>query len=76
VWATSRASQSFPGHLPPPLLFNTPHSQWSDPTSSRPVLPPTYVNRPPPSGQDSRPPYHHHHQPIWQPIVRHPGSNW
>jgi hypothetical protein len=75
VWATSRASQSFPGHLPPPLLFNTPHSQWSDPTSSRPVLPP-YVNRPPPSGQDSRPPYHHHHQPIWQPIVRHPGSNW
>jgi hypothetical protein len=34
------------------------------------------VNRPPPSGQDSRPPYHHHHQPIWQPIVRHPGSNW
>ncbi len=76
VWATSRASQSFPGHLPPPLLFNTPHSQWPDPTSSRPVLPPTYVNQPPPSGQDSRPPYHHHHQPIWQPIVRHPGSNW
>jgi hypothetical protein len=34
------------------------------------------VNRAPPSGQDSRPPYHHHHQPIWQPIVRHPGSNW